>query len=171
MCSALSAPYYVSLAQQHSDAGGRLLGAFIVASGTASLLSAPVWGCFADLSSRRVMFVAATLTSATGIVVALLAVWNVVALESIWLIPGAYFVLSVAHSGVRVGRKTYVVDLASGNRRTDYVAVSNSVIGVLLLIVGLSGLLAGQIGAGGMIGLLAVMGAVGAVVTLMLPET
>jgi hypothetical protein len=63
-----------------------------------------------------------------------------------------------------------VVDLASGNRRTDYVSVSNSVIGVLLLLVGSAGLLAEQIGTSGMIALLAAMGAVGAFVTLKLPE-
>ncbi|MGD8417522.1 MAG: MFS transporter [Pseudomonadales bacterium] len=170
MCSALSAPYYVALAQQHSDAGGRLLGAFIVAGGSAGLLSGPVWGRFADLSSRRVMLTAAILTSATGILVALLGFREVPGLGSIWLMPGAYFLLSIAHSGVRVGRKTYVVDLASGNRRTDYVSVSNSIIGVLLLLVGLSGLLAGQIGASGMIGLLSIMGAMGALVASKLPE-
>ena len=44
-----------------------------------------------------------------------------------------------------MGRKTYVVDLASGNRRTDYVAVSNSVIGLMLLLVGLIGALLSQL--------------------------
>ena len=34
--------------------------------------------------------------------------------------------------------------MASGNRRTDYVAVSNSVIGLLLLIIGLAGALLAQ---------------------------
>ena len=47
---------------------------------------------------------------------------------SIWFLPLAYFVLSIAHSGVRVGRKTYVVNLATGNKRTDYVAISNTTI-------------------------------------------
>jgi len=37
---------------------------------------------------------------------------------------------------VGAGRKTYLVDMASGNRRTDYVAVSNTVIGVILLVGG-----------------------------------
>ena len=61
---------------------------------------------------------------------------------TIWLYPLIFFVLMVAHSGVRLGRKTYVVDLASGNRRTDYVAVSNSVIGVVLLLLGSMGAVA-----------------------------
>jgi hypothetical protein len=38
---------------------------------------------------------------------------------------------------VRAGRKTYLVDMAGGTKRTDYVAVSNSVIGLVLLGTGL----------------------------------
>ena len=45
-----------------------------------------------------------------------------------WAAPVAYFFLAIAHSGVRIGRQTYILDMASGIRRTDYVAVSNSVI-------------------------------------------
>ena len=86
------------------------------------------------------------------------------------VLPLAYFVLSVAHSGVRVGRKTYVVNLASGNQRTDYVAISNSVIGVLLLIVGGVGSLAAIIGNAGVIGLLALMGLAGIAMGGTLPE-
>lgn len=52
------------------------------------------------------------------------------------LYPAAYLLLAIAHTGVRIGRKTYVVDLGEGNQRTDHVAVSNSAMGVLLLITG-----------------------------------
>ena len=50
--------------------------------------------------------------------------------------PLAFFVLAIAQGGVRIGRKTYMVDMAGGTKRTDYTAVSNTVIGVLLLAVG-----------------------------------
>lgn len=53
-----------------------------------------------------------------------------------WFYPLAFFVLSIAHAGVRLGRKTYLVDMAGGNKRTDYTSVSNSVIGLLLLAAG-----------------------------------
>ena len=56
-----------------------------------------------------------------------------------WFYPLAFFGLGLAHAGVRLGRKTYMVDMAEGNRRTDYVAVSNSVIGALLLVSGVIG--------------------------------
>ena len=42
----------------------------------------------------------------------------------------------VLHDGVRLGRKTYLVDLGGKDKRTDYIAVSNTLIGVVLLLAG-----------------------------------
>ena len=89
---------------------------------------------------------------------------------SVWFLPLAYFVLNIAHSGVRVGRKTYVVNLGTGNQRTDYVAIGNSVIGLLLLVAGSIGALAPVIGHAGVIAVLAGMGLLGAVSGLRLPD-
>lgn len=89
---------------------------------------------------------------------------------SVWFLPLAYFVLAIAHSGVRIGRKIYVVDLASGNQRTDYVAISNSLIGVLLLAAGSVGALVPLIGNAGVIGLLALTGLAGALLGTTLPD-
>lgn len=171
MCSALSAPFYVALAQGSRGSAAAVLGSFVAAAGLASLLSAPAWGRFADQSSRKVMVAAAMLTSGTGLVT-----FGVVRLlpelaRTAWFLPLAYFTLSIAHSGVRVGRKTYVVNLATGNRRTDYVAISNTAIGVLLLLVGSVGTLTPVIGNGGVIALLATMGLAGALLGTTLPET
>ena len=171
MCSALSAPFYVALAQQEVGTPAWLLGGFVAAAGTASLVSAPLWGRFADRSSKSVLIAAALITSGIGLLTALAAAAAPALMGTAWYLPAAYFVLSTAHSGVRVGRKTYVVNLAGGNRRTDYVAISNSVIGVLLLVVGTVGLLAPLIGHAGVIGLLALMGLAGAGLGMTLPET
>lgn len=171
MCSALSAPFYVAMAQEAYGSPAYLLGAFIAAAGAASLVSAPLWGRVADASSKSVMIAAALITSGVGIVTALCA-WLLPSLiETYWFLPLGFFVLSVAHAGVRVGRKTYVVNLAGGNKRTDYVAISNSMIGVLLLLVGSVGALAPLITQAGVIGLLALMGLAGAVLGSSLPKT
>lgn len=171
MCSALSAPYYVALAQKNLGSPTYLLGAFVVAAGVAGLVSAPLWGRFADRSSKHVMITAATITSAVGLLIFVTDRYLPQAGMSPWFVPSAYFVLSVAHNGVRVGRKTYVVNLASGNQRTDYVAISNTIIGVMLLLVGSVGVLAPMIGNGGVIGLLALMGLAGAALGTTLPHT
>ena len=171
MCSALSAPFYVALAQGNRGSAATVLGSFVAASGLASLLSAPVWGRFADQSSRKVMVAAALLTSGIGLLTFGVHRMLPALSGTAWFLPLAYFLLCIAHSGVRVGRKTYIVDLATGNRRTDYVAISNTVIGVLLLLVGSVGALSPVIGNAGVIAVLALMGLAGAVLGMSLPET
>ena len=58
-----------------------------------------------------------------------------------------FLVLNVMHGGVRLGRKVYLVDMATAATRAAYVAVSNTVIGVLMLLGGLIGLLGDWLGA------------------------
>ncbi|WP_262459977.1 MFS transporter [Alloalcanivorax balearicus] len=133
MASALGSPFLVVLAQKQNS-GAALLGAFLVASSLASTVSASVWGFMADTSSRKVMIRGGGLASATCLLVAVLALAGEGA--AAWFYPFAFFVLAIAHAGVRIGRKTYLVDMAGGVKRTDYTAVSNTVIGVLLLVAG-----------------------------------
>jgi len=170
LCSALSAPFFITLA--HENTGGALLslGLFVIADGVAKLVSAPIWGQFADQSSRQVMMAASTASALVGLV--LIGLVNFVPLlgGQIWLYPVAFFLLMVSHAGVRMGRKTYVVDLAGGNKRTDYVAVSNTVIGVILLLTGGIGALASLFSTTLVILVLAAMGLTGAWWSSRLPE-
>jgi len=135
LCSALASPYFVVLAQQESDIGW-MLGVFLLASSLASSLSASFWGWAADTSSRRVMIRGAAMASGICLLVGVLALIFGPGFGGAWFYPLAFFVLSIAHAGVRLGRKTYLVDMAGGNKRTDYTAVSNTVIGILLLVTG-----------------------------------
>jgi hypothetical protein len=135
LCSALAAPYFVVLAQNTNDSG-LLLGVFLLASSLASSISASVWGWMADDSSRTVMIRGALIAGGTCLAVGLVA-WQAGDSDWIgWFYPAGFFVLSIAHAGVRLGRKTYLVDMAGGNKRTDYTSVSNTVIGVVLLLTG-----------------------------------
>lgn len=135
MSSGLSAPFFIVLAQQAEDDKGILsLGMFILVSGVASISSGFIWGRLSDLSSRSVMQITAAGTALTCVAGALIS--ELPSLSVYWLLA-LYFLLSVIHEGVRVGRKTYVLDMAGGEKRTDYVSVGNTLIGVLLLIIGL----------------------------------
>lgn len=83
---------------------------------------------------------------------------------------GSYFLLTLLHSGVRVGRKTYVVDVAEGDTRTAYVAVGNTTMGLILLVVGgISSALA-LLGVQWALVFLAVLGLIGAASALKMPE-
>jgi MFS family permease len=170
LCSALSAPYYVVIAQQQHGIDLESLGWFILANALAASLSASFWGMKADVSSRRVLLVASAWAAILGLMVAAVATFESPLRDSAWTYPVAFFLLGIAHSGVRLGRKTYVVDMAGGNRRTDYVAVSNTVIGLILLLSAVLAPLSVVITPAGIILLLSVCGLIGVATCARLPE-
>jgi len=170
LCSALSAPFVVVLAQQEMDAAIGLLALFMAASGLASLVSGRFWGRFADVSSRLVMVRSGMMAAGVGLVVFAVAVFARDWLSQIWFLPLMYFVLSIAHQGVRLGRKTYVVNMGEGNKRTDYVSVGNTLIGVILLLMGFISALEPLIGISGLILILSAMGMAGSWMAIRLPE-
>lgn len=167
MASALGSPFIVVLAQQEGG-GALMLGSFMIAASLATALSASIWGFMADSSSRRVMIHGGTLASLSCLAAAVLG--TVSGDTGSWLYPLLFFVLSVAHAGVRIGRKTYLVDMAGGNKRTDYVAVSNTVIGLLLLLAGGLSALAAMISTQVVLWLLGAMGLAGTLASVRLRE-
>jgi MFS family permease len=126
-------------------------------------------GRLADRSSRRLLIGGAA--AASAVILAFLALFAVpAARETAWLYPAVYLLLALTHTGVRVAHKTYVVDMAEGDRRTAYVAVANTAIGVLLLITGvISSVLAG-LGEEIALAFLAALGLLGVAVGRTLPE-
>lgn len=157
LSTALSLPFYVVLAREQTGGGVGALGLLIIASGLAASLSAPVWGRLADRSARLVMVAGGLVAAGLGA-----AAFALTRPEGPW-VPGEYkfaalfLVMGIAHSGVRLGRKTYLVDLATAETRAAYVALSNTVIGVLMLLGGLFGVLAQAMGTRGVILVLAAM--------------
>jgi MFS family permease len=170
LCSALSAPFYINIAQNALGSPAQLLGVFIIASGLAGMISGPIWGRLADRSSRSVMMLAATLAAALGVSVFYIARSDPSWFEQLWLMPLLYFLLTVAHQGVRVGRKTYVVDIAEGNERTDYVAVSNTAIGFMLLFTGVLSAVAAAYSVPAVVLSLSLLGLVGVFMGYRLPD-
>jgi MFS family permease len=160
----------VVLAQQKLGGDVWVLAMFLFASGLASLVSAPFWGRFSDRSSKKVMMVACALSSVVGFVLFAISYLQPALFNNILLLPVLYFLLTIAHQGVRVGRKTYLVDLADGNKRTSYVAVSNTVIGVMLLLMSLIGTLTQVISIEGLVLVFSVMAIVGVLMAMRLPE-
>ncbi len=169
LVSALSPPFVVALAAQHTDSRFSELGLFVVASGVAAMLGGRFFGGLADHSSRLAMMI-----GAGGSSVVVLALLAMLALASTphgaWVFVTAYLLLALAHTGARVGRKTLVVDLATGNRRTDYVAVSNTVMGIVLLATGAVSAALAQLGVEIALLFLASLGLVGVLVTRSIPQ-
>ncbi len=134
--TALSAPIYVALAQQSGGGALANLGWLMLATGAAAGLSATFWGMLSDRASRTTMALGAAIGGAVGCAM----------LAALWLAPGgaqgilpygaALFLLGIGHAGVRIGRKTQIVDAAGAESRSEYVAISNTIIGVVILGVG-----------------------------------
>lgn len=170
LVSALSPPFVVAIATRTGGGGLAGLGPFVLASGVAALLGGRAWGRLADHSSRLTMVTASG--AAAGIVLALLGALRVEALATqVWLAPTAFLLLALAHTGARVGRKTYIVDLAEGDRRTELVAVSNAAMGALLLVTGAVSSALALLGPEAALLFLAALGALGVPVGLRLAPT
>lgn len=170
LCSSLSAPFYVLLAQRNIGKDAYLLGLFILVNGIASVISAPIWGNLADKSSKNVMAIASLVASLLGVLMVIILVVFKDISNMYWIYPTAFFILGIAHSGVRLGRKTYIVDMAEGNQRTDFVAISNTIIGLILLITGGLSALASIFSVEAVLLLLSLLGFLGAYRSNQLPN-
>lgn len=169
LVSALAPPFLVTLAADRGTSWLAGLGAFVIAQGVASVVGGRVFGRLADRSSRLVMTVGAV---AASLVVLLVVVVVVAGADGLVLptLVGGYLVVSLVHVGVRVARKTYVVDMAEGDLRTRYVATANTAMGVILLVTGAVSAGLATLGEVPALVFLAVLGLVGAVVSWRLPE-
>lgn len=170
LSAALMPPFFVLIAQEAAGVGLLGLGALIIANGLASSLSAPVWGRYGDRSSRKVIAFAA---AGSGIV----GVFTVAAVSQGWGwatgevgFAALFLLLNVMHCGIRLGRKVYLVDMASSETRAGYVAVSNTVIGLLMLLGGLVGLAADAFGAPVVVLLLSLVSLLAGLYAARLPE-
>lgn len=116
-------------AQFGAKIGG--LGVMIITISLAEIVSSPIWGRLANRSSHLVM--------ARGGGVFLLALGLLVGARqvegwvSVGLFVSAFFLLGLSYAGVRLGRKTYLVEAVGDADRALHVATANSCIGVLTL--------------------------------------
>ncbi|HEY5702664.1 MAG TPA: MFS transporter, partial [Gammaproteobacteria bacterium] len=104
--------------------------------------------------SRRVMALSAIGAGILGIATFVLNLVLPGMMTSIWVYAVLFFLVSVCHSGVRLGRKTYLVDMSNQDNRSAYTAVSNTLIGLAMIIGGLFGVLADILNTISVIGLL-----------------
>jgi hypothetical protein len=171
LASALALPYVALLGQQQSGAELGGLGVLVVVSGVAGMLANPVWGKRADASSRNVLrdtgLGAATCCLLGAGIAWLPGEWT----QTVWPYAIVYALLVIAHAGVRLGRKTYLVDMAGQDRRALYVALSNTLTGGMMLLVGgATGVLAQWLGTASLLVALAFMALAAAASAARLPE-
>lgn len=166
----LSMPFIVVLAREAS--GGKLasLGLLLVASSSATMLSGFVWGWLADRSSRRTLAAAGLFAGAVGGATFVVSGRELDGAWALGTYGALFFLMGLAHTGIRLGRKTYLVDMAPSERRASYVAVSNTLIGLVLVLSGSFGLLAPLVGARGVVLVFALLGLAGGALAWALRE-
>ena len=156
VATAFAIPYIVVMIQQSGSGAVTGLAALLLAEGAAGLLSGPFWGRWSDRASQHVMAAAAALS---GIFIAASLVIDTWFPDWMGAVAGAVLVFgaAVAHQGARVGRKTYLVDMAGAENRAQYTAVSNTVMGLFLLSGGALGILDAAMGTSAVLLLLLVI--------------
>ncbi len=165
--TALAPPFILALAGRGGNADALTnLGPFVIASALAAVLSSYVWGRLSDRSTSLVLVAAGA--SACGVLAIIAALPTIApsAAQATYVMAPALFVLMVSYQGVRVGRSTHLVNMAPEAERAQYTAVSNTLIGVVLIAGGFFGVLAEWLGEAGVLAIFAGMSGAGAVIAI-----
>ncbi|WP_417592117.1 MFS transporter [Parasphingorhabdus sp.] len=141
--TALAPPFMIAVGSQAGE-GYDKLGFLVLASAMASLCSSFVWGRLSDRSSRKVLVFSAMVAAIILAVTSWLAFAGT--LSGGYILPVLLFGLMIAYQGVRLGRSTHLVDMADKDSRAAYTALSNTIIGLLLLAGGVFSLVANWFG-------------------------
>lgn len=166
--TALAPPFMIAAASSEGQTAFEGLGFLVLASAGAGLVSSFVWGRLADRSSRKVLIISALAGALALGATALAAIAG--ALVAIWVLPVLLFVLMIAYQGVRLGRSTHLVDMANKDTRAAYTALSNTIIGIILLAGSVFGVIAQAFGNAAVIGAMAVLCLAGAFFAIRLEE-
>jgi hypothetical protein len=166
--TALAPPFLVMLGNLgEGDLGN--LGILMIASSIAAVVSSYVWGALSDRSSRQTLMAAGAISAIT-LCAAAVAGFAGMGPSSSWLVPAFIFTGQLAYNGARQGRKTHLTDMDTQDQKPVYTALSNTVIGIMLLAGGLLGVLSDVLGPPAVLGVLASLSAAAVIVAYFLSE-
>ena len=152
--TALAPPFLVLLGGLGGEALGNL-GVLMIASSLAAIVSSYLWGALSDRTSPWTLIVSGAAAAATFLCAAVIGFMRLS--DGAIAIPGLIFAAQIAYQGARAGRKTHLTDMDAGGRTAVYTALSNTLIGVMLLAGGLLGLVSDMFGPSVVLFLLGVM--------------
>ena len=165
--TALAPPFLVILGGLGEEGFGNL-GVLMIASSLAAIASSYVWGALSDRSSRWTLMVAGAAAAVTFLVAAVLGFLGLTG--GAIAIPALIFAAQIAYQGARAGRKTHLTDMDADGRTAVYTALSNTLIGVMLLAGGLLGLVSDMFGPGVVLLILSLMSGFGVLTAWRLSE-
>jgi MFS family permease len=153
--TAIAPPFLLLLARAGETHLLTQLGGLVVASSFATFVSGWVWGALSDRSTSRVLGWAG-FASVGFLGLALLGAYESW-YDMVWFLPVVLFGLVVSYQGVRIARSVHLVNIATEETRAAYTAISNTIIGVVLLATGVFGVLGGLAGVQSVVWVLLVM--------------
>lgn len=136
LSSALALPYIAILGRKHSGANLGSLGILVLISGIATMVASPFWGKYADHSSRNVMRDSGLVVAVICFAITLFGYLPETISCTVWPYAFAYGFVVIGETGIGIGRKTYIVNMGDGESRALYIALSNTITGILVLILG-----------------------------------
>jgi hypothetical protein len=167
--TALAPPFLVMLSNAAGDSQLGNLGLFMLASSAAAIASSYVWGRASDWSSRLTLQMSGLLATVALGGAGLLGL-STGGIGGSGLAAAFIFVAQIAYEGVRAGRKTHLTDMDTGGQKAVYTALSNTLIGVLLVLGGGFGVIADLFGPAVVLLIFAGLSAAAAVAALGLRE-
>ncbi len=142
----LATPFFVLHAGQLLQLKIQSIGSLVIAVGISQMLSSPFWGQMADRSSKDVMSLSALIAFSSVVLAIVLIFLPVYSIQYAGYML-VFVLIGLAEAGVRLGRKTYLVDAAPHEERATYTAFSNSMVGFIAIASGITGLIAQWLGA------------------------
>jgi hypothetical protein len=131
--SALLAPVF-TLA--YSGGAISILAFLIISQALSGFLSSFIWGNLADRSALLCMKIGAVIAAFASLLLLIIIVFFNEFTQSPWVIVSLFFFLGIGYNGIRTGRKIYSIDISEGQQRTEFVAITNTLVGAFILIAG-----------------------------------
>lgn len=128
-------PFYVIISREMTGESVGALGLFVVAAGVGRMLGGPIWGRLADRAAHRAMVLGGVLATLVALYAFAFSFFPE-PLQQFYLFAPVFVVNAVAYAGIRLGRKTYLVDYAPSQERPLYVSLANTLVGAGMLAGG-----------------------------------
>jgi MFS family permease len=138
---ALVQPFYVLISRAITGESIGALGSFVIASGVGGMLGGPLWGKLADRNANRAMVFGGLLATAVAAYALLFQLFPE-QFQRFYLLAPVFVINAIAYAGIRLGRKTWLVDYAPAAERPLYVSLANTLVGAGMLAGSLLGVLA-----------------------------
>lgn len=127
----LSIPFYSLLVKDLTGGTLASFGLLFSMHSLAQVGSSPLWGLASDRSSRQSMLIGGGIYLLV-VLAALLTLFNGWA-NDVWL-SFLLLLLGFGYAGVKLARSTYLVDVMPSQNRPLYVAITNTVMGVVTIL-------------------------------------